>query len=754
MSKSSPNNDINIAYLEKLTEAVIDMTTKLDKISPNYGANGQLEQTLRSLAKSVNDGTMTTKQFLKEAASTQKNIRSVEYGIEDTARYNKTVSMFIKLLEEKIGDSKIDDVLIDKITTAFENLDVSAILESEKIGQRGGKGAPLKNVMDNEKLNKVNEDLAKRIGASLDETTDKLINFFQEQEDRKEKKQKRFADDLIEGLEKSKWVGGAMRDTFRLIGLLGANWMRQFGQLGRILGAAFYVAMETAGPLLVRLLLQGMGKLLTGLPGLIGKFGWGAAAGVAAGTVGAMWAFGEARDSERKGRRGNAEAFRAGGIGMAAGATGIGLASLASMGAGAAGATGLGSALAGIAGILGPIGWTVLGIGAAVAGIAWAWKHHSDTIKKWAGKFVEFCDKVIDFMAMFNPIFKAIQWIRDNWPWGGDSKGGHSGLGSIGGNNANKGTGIADTIIDNKKGNYVTYGKMKVSKRDGSILNLHELTQDEASKALQMYEKADPTSFNRLYEWLEGDKASLDSHSTDAVKKVGGKKVAALGHKGASKEIDDLRAILGMNIVQTSGKLTGSNIFHGVGGWKSHNNQYGLGFDLAGDSSWTAKDYERNYEKVRSYYDKLGFDVVLERPGQGKSTGFHYDIKPKKNWRPEGARENFADYEQAQKEAEAAKASDAVSRMRVAKEILKEVDPQALKDINSSLPYVDDKEKTPEAIARKYEEKLAPHNIYHDSNLKGNNYFVEDSSGNRTYLNLAPGNINFQLQQLQQRGGN
>ena len=181
MSKGSNTDDINIAYLDKLTEAVVDMAAKLDKISPSYGAHGQLEKELSNLAKYVQSGDMTLKQMLKEGAAAQKNIRSVEYGLESTSKYNRTVNMFIKMLEEKMGSSKIDDVLIKKLTTAFENLDVTAILESEKIGQKGGKGAPLKNVMDNEKLNKVNEDLAKRIGLKLDDVSDKLMTFFQEQ---------------------------------------------------------------------------------------------------------------------------------------------------------------------------------------------------------------------------------------------------------------------------------------------------------------------------------------------------------------------------------------------------------------------------------------------------------------------------------------------------------------------------------------------------------------------------------------------
>lgn len=750
MSKSSSNDDINIAYLEKLADAVSDAAISMQKISESYGSSGQLEQTLKNLAKSVNDGNMTTKQLLKEAASAQKNIRGVEYGLEDTAKYNKTVNMFIKLLEEKIGNSTIDDVLVKKLTTAFENLDVTAILESEKIGQRGGKGAPLKNVMDNEKLNKVNEDLAKRIGVSLDSTADKLMMFFQEQEEKKEKKQKGLIDDLIEGLEKSKWVGGALRDTFKLVGLLGANWLSQFGQLGRILGGAFYVAMETFGPHLAKLLVEGifrgtvgLSKALWGLVGGIGSLIGGAAAnliyksggpildlmtaptaagkaaalGKVGGGLGAItaggWAIGQGIDSWKQGRRGNAAALGIGGAGLLAGGAAV------------------------LAGVAAPITVPLIAISGAVAGIAALWKYHSETIKKWAGKFLEFMNKAVDFFAMFSPVFKAIQWIRDNWPFGGKGTGGF-----VGGNNQNRGTGITDSIIDNAKGNYVTYGKMKVSKRDGSILNLSELTQAEASQALQMYEKADPTSFNRVYEWVGGDKASLASHSTDAVKMEGGKVVAALSKKGTSNEIEALRGLLvGMSpekaaqLVQTSGKLTGSNTQHAVGGWKSHNNPYALGIDLAGGSSWTGEDYEKNLPVLRDYYDKLGFSVNLERPGQGKSTGWHYDIKPKTNFRPEGARENFVDYEKA-------KSIKSTDEMMTVAEVIKNLPEEDKQKFREEV----DKKKS--STPEQWEEILKGMGIYKSQALQGNPW-VKETDGNTSLLKDASGNYMFSTQYMQ-----
>ena len=783
MSKSSPNNnDINIAYLEKLTEAVTDMTITLQKISSNYGSSGQLEKTLQSLARMVNSGDMTLKQMLKQAANTQKNIRSVEYGLEDTTRYNKTVNMFIKLLEDKIGDSKIDDVLVDKLTTAFENLDVSAILESEKIGQRGGKGAPLKGVMDNEKLNKVNEDLAKRIGAKLDSAQFKLLSFFQSAPQALKKWGKGFASDLVEGLEKSKWVGGAMRDGFRLIGLLGASWLKQFGQLGNIIGAAFYVAMDTMGPILVEMLLRGMGKLFMNLPGLIGKFGWGNALGVGAGAIGAAWAFGEAKDSWESGKKGNAVTFGAGGTAMGAGAATLGVAGLASLGASAAttaGATGIAGTLSGIAAALGPIGWGILAIGAAIAGLAFVWKRYGDDIKEHFKKNKGFYDKVMAAMDFIIPpmaiLRHTLEWIVDHWPW--KDGGNHF----IGGNNADKGTGITDNIIDNMKGNYVTYGKMKVSKRDGSILNLHELSQDEASEALQMYEKADPTSFNKVYEWVDRNHADFNSFQTDAVAKdKSGNIIAALGKKGQTKEIDELRDYLRAqgvpeNLVNslrmTSGKLTGSNKFHGVGGWKSHNNPYALGIDLAGGGSWGGSDYTKYLEIMQQFYRDKGYELRVESPGQfGKSTDWHYDIKPLKNIRPQGAQEVFSEYERAKKEAEKQEqkvtSDNAASRIEVASSLLEAVDPSLAGKIKKQASNAGNplakwarehsnlaKNAQDATIQFEVEQALKARGIHRADNMAGNQYYMKDAQGNMVFITTPSGNVDFEkLQQMANTG--
>lgn len=724
MSKSSGKDDINTIFMDKIIEASMNLGIKLDDMSETMAKNTAIQEKIaretdkfKNSKRSEKDAEAMVKGMLKGVV----DVMRVDYGVEPTKKLLASIDILAAKFAPLIAALKDFEKYEKRIATTGVNYLASGAFESMRGAERGVKSSQLyfKNTLDNEKMKSIYNDFAKRIGVQFDSAQYKIISFFQGAGQNLKKTIVGLGKDLLEGLEKSKWVGGALRDTFRLVGLLGANWLSQFGKLGKIMGGAFYVAMELAGPTLVKLLLQGVGKILLGLPKLFGAMGWGNVAGAAIGTAGAMWAFNEAGDSWKKGRKGNAITFGAGGAAMGAGAVAAGVAGIASLGAtaaGALGATGLAGTLGGIAAALGPIGWTLIAIGAAVAGIAVLWKHHSETIKKWAGKFGSFVNKVIDFMALWNPVFKAIQWIRDflsgNLGKGGSGNGGFLGLGSIGGNNANKGTGIADSIIDNKKGNYVTYGKMKVSKRDGSILNLNELSQNEASEALQMYEKADPTSFHRVYEWLSGDKASLASHSTDAVKKVNGKTVAALSAKGTSQEIDELRSLLvGMSpekaaeFVQTSGKLTGSNTQHGVGGWHSHNNAYGLGRDLAGGSSWTARDYLDNYEVVKKYYNARGFEVNLERPGQGKSTGWHYDIKPMKNIRPEGAQENFENYDRA-------RATETTTKMMGISEVVKSLDTEDKRRFAEELKKV--KAGSSEELAKKEEAILNKMGIYSD----------------------------------------
>lgn len=671
MSKSSGKDDINIAYLDKLTEAVVDMTVKLDKISSSYGSNGQLEQTIRKLAQEVNSGSMSLKQMLKEASATQKNIRSVEYGLEDTTKYNKTVNMFLKLLEERMGDSKIDEVLVEKITTAFENLDVSAILESEKIEQRGGKGAPLKNTLDNEKLGRVNEDLARRIGLSLDTTTDKLITFFQEQEKKKEKKERGFIDDLIEGLEKSKWVGGALQDTFRLIGLLGANWLTKFGQLGRILGGAFYVAMATAGPLLVNMLLKGMGKLFTSLPRMLSGL-WGSAVKLSTNVRGPLSVFTPGRWGMMSGAGKAASVGRLAGAGLAAGALGTGAffagresyrsfkqgdkVGGSAFGIGAAG-LGVAAIAALIAGIAAPVTLIAAAIGGIAVGVGALWKNREKILEHYK-KHKEFYTKLMTVMELIMPplfiLRKSIEWIVDHWPFGKKDKDGNKNspwqafLNMVG-------LGQDKKAVEHIAGVGVN--------KAGALLGIEKLNKMEASNVTEAY-------FNKygdraIYEKVGSKHASLIDFENDlAIRDKSGKATAAVLYKGASENLEkmwDALVAQGMSreraelLKYSSGRSTASSP-HQKGG--THENVMNMVTDLAA-ANWTDSEWEAAMEVLKPMLDEQGFQLVWEgKDASGKTTfskdfvrglssnkHFHVQLKPGyENMGPEVANKNIANY--------------------------------------------------------------------------------------------------------------
>ena len=671
MSKGSNTDDINIAYLDKLTEAVIDMTVKLDKISPSYGAHGQLEKELSNLAKYVQSGDMTLKQMLKEGAAAQKNIRSVEYGLESTSKYNRTVNMFIKLLEEKIKDSEIDDVLIKKLTTAFENLDVTAILESEKIGQRGGKGAPLKNVMDNEKLNKVNEDLAKRIGLKMDEAQYKLMTFFQEQEQKRDKKTASFVNDLIEGLEKSKWVGGALRDTFRLVGLLGANWLSQFGQLGKILGGAFYVAMETAGPLLVKLLLQGMGKLFTALPRMLGNFGkgiWGAALNASMKAGGPLADFVTAGKGQKLAAGGRLATAGLVAAGLGTGAFFAGRESINSFkqgdkvggsafGIGAAG-LGIAAIAAVIAGITAPVTLIAAAIGGIAVAVGAIWKNREKLAEHYK-KNKEFYDKVLTFFDFVMPIFgvlrHSVDWLVDHWPWGREDKEGQK-------NGFIQGVKNLFGIQDKKAVQHI--GGVGLNKA-GGVIGVEKLDKMTASRVAEEYFRQNPEQASNIYEKVGSRYASLGDFQNDwAIRNTKGQATEAILYAGASQNLEKMwEALVSSGAMTkeraelmkyTSGRSTLSSP-HAKGG--KHENVMNMVTDL-GAASWTDSEWQAATEVLSPMLASMGFKLKYEGVDKKGKTHFsdkfeaglsnrHFHVEllnGYENMAPEGAKANIANY--------------------------------------------------------------------------------------------------------------
>jgi len=543
----------SLVYITRLLEGIMDNGVSIDPVSTS--AYTKLLENFSAQVGKIGDTSRMTKDELKATIGYFKTFVA-SYELKST-EFNKQIMQLQRSLEGRIGAG--ESLETEKLLKGLSNMFTSALLQSMKAEQRGDKNGIFKKVLDNDKLSGIFKDLAERMGVKLEGVTDKLMSFFKDENKQKDKKNKSLIGDLIDGLEKSKFVGGALRDTFALVGLLGANWLTQFGQFGRILGGAFYVAMTTAGPLLINGLLKGMASIFTGslrffgnMLGGIGKGVWGAAlnasmkAGgplaefVTAGTgtqkavaagkmapsllygAGAIWAGKEATDSWKKGNKGQAGVF-----GLGAG--GLGVAAIAAL----------------IAGPLAPVAVIAAAVGGIAVAVGAIWKNW-DKIERHYKENQVFYDKVLDFFSLFSPIVGWIRNIIDSLPghggneerqnradvsaqfWHGSNKKGYISSQLLEGKHKIPGV---NRHLDPKKmtaedwaradKEQPVYGPM------GQILNLGRMTQRRASEVI----KADiqQKGSNSYYEIAPAGLTRQGAFRTDAFDKETGGALVARG---------------------------------------------------------------------------------------------------------------------------------------------------------------------------------------------------------------------------------
>lgn len=383
---SSGSNDANIANLleQLVNQGEIDPLSDIlrDSLDEFIRAQVKVEDAQRLTAKEIKDLHTSIKRYLDViGVQTSQQFKGLLGALKEGA-----------VKEASEGSS----IGLEKLLDAFSNRISSSIIQSEKVGEKGGKGAHIKNGKESEAYVKIAEELSKKMGLSdkIDRFSDKLLTFFGEKESRDNKKQKSFVADLLEGIEKSR-IGGMVKDAFSLLGLLGGNWLTEkltplLGpELARTVGAAFTMAMMALGGPLTNMLFSGLAKFLTPMLGPI--------VGFLAGIGGAVFAFKEAIDSWKNGKKGQAVSFAAGAITLLAG--------------------GIAAAIAA------PIAGPLLAIGAAITGITLIWKKYGDNIKDWALKHIKGFDKVLEF---FGNVKKAFKDFKDRlfsvWPLNGRDK--------------------------------------------------------------------------------------------------------------------------------------------------------------------------------------------------------------------------------------------------------------------------------------------------------------------------------------------
>lgn len=471
---------------------------------------------------------------------------------------------------------------------------------------------------------------------------------------------RKFTEDLIEGLARSKFVGGALSDFVRLGSFFLASWVKNIPLIGKPL-AAIVVALGSLGPMIVSSLISGLvsgflpalgklifgkllggsslrgslGRLITGMIGRGATTALGSAAGAAAGTAGVTMIEGAMYTTST--------ASLGTGIATGGAAAGGAAAGGAAAGAAAGGATaiGLGTILIWLVAIVAAI--------AAIVAIAKNWDKIRDTIKHgwetitsghfwsdlWEGfknfwngggfnpdrntnpNDIEEFNNVKEQFKKDHPVLDkmmnlipGVSLFKDQIMGGAFS--------------------IANQFRKKQEieNNPIMMASPRVSFNHGQLmldqggvpLNLGELDRYSARREMESYRAFDKSTFDKHYEIVGSGLANLSNFSNDIKIRdmdKGGKEGALL-YRGASDDLLSARKMLearGMSperaamLQYTSGIASASSKHSKTGG---HSNPLGYGFDLSTGKQWTKQDWDIALPVLREVWKKRGIDIFYE----------------------------------------------------------------------------------------------------------------------------------------------
>lgn len=160
-----------------------------------------------------------------------------------------------------------DTINLDKLEKLLSHLTSSSVLQSQMAANRGDKNGifsaasmnsevfkqVINDLMKNQKINSLNNMNA------LQRWWVGWANGYTNNED---KKKKGLVKELIDGLAANKFVGGALKDTTRLVGLMLGSWIKSKvgGPLGGVLAGGAYVLTEivaTVVPMVLGMMAHG-----------------------------------------------------------------------------------------------------------------------------------------------------------------------------------------------------------------------------------------------------------------------------------------------------------------------------------------------------------------------------------------------------------------------------------------------------------------------------------------------------------------
>lgn len=199
------------------------------------------------------DPNRLTQKELKEIKEFMKSsFSSMGMG---TRMSSAVFEKFFKNLAQEIKAG--NQVQMDRLTAVLSNL-VSTMISTSEGAREGGPRKEYFKTTEDKTGKMIYEAIAKAMGVKLDEATYKILNMFSGYQQDQKKERRKFADNLIEGLAANKFIGGAMNDTFRLMGLYGASILKQIPLIGKFIAPVFYGVMQALGPLLTQAVIAGI----------------------------------------------------------------------------------------------------------------------------------------------------------------------------------------------------------------------------------------------------------------------------------------------------------------------------------------------------------------------------------------------------------------------------------------------------------------------------------------------------------------
>ena len=620
--------------------------------------------------------------FVKEILDNIKNVMKkdrktgeyVDTGKIDFKAITTAINNYLKLLDLSTSKSNTYvKAVMERVAKNYEKLAADsqaqqaylarALKDLEKELVRLSSGEYSKTPMLNMKKAQNNpeaQEFLKGVRAELatlinmDSRVSKLAYLFETDVAGRKGRVRKFTEDLIEGLGRSKFVGGALSDMFRLLTYFAATYVKNIPLIGKPL-AAILVALGSLGPSLVNGIISGItqalsiilfsrlggkagsaifdklfggiGKLFSGGAAVKffgGLFG-GRASGKAASTVGTLVMDGKPLYTSTESLR------KAGVITSSASKVGAGAGIAKILGAFGKITPWFGRIFGVVSKFLGPVGWILTGIQLAVL-LFKNWDKVMGTIKNgWntitSGSFWENVGEKLKNLGK-DVAEKGKGFIETGKSFAQEHPVAGMFLGAF-----RPGTGMLTEAWKNLPVNIEKqkYDKLEID-QGGVPINLGKLSQSVAAQQLEAYRASNRELFDQYYDIVPEGYASLGSFTNDIVMRNSGTgKKGAVLYKGATEDLKNLRQVLKGAFIQrglsekaaevkanqlsyTSGISSMTSVHSKTGG---HSDPMGSGFDLGTGGRWSKEDWELAIPLVQDFY-KGNLDAYYEANVNGK----------------------------------------------------------------------------------------------------------------------------------------